>query len=111
MTVQNFNTSGGAINQSVDARRCLTGFTEPLRGCYSHGHDTSLLAMAIDPAMIASTCQAHVAEDTSFVLATAAAMPESASIFVTLRRNHRLPLRLKDLPRLVLQPADDFGAD
>ena len=77
-----FNTSGGAINQSVCARRCLTGFTEPLRGCYSHGHDTSLLVVAIDPAKIASTSQAHVAEDTSFVLATAAAIPESASIFV-----------------------------
>ena len=55
--------------------------------------------------MIASPSQAHVAEDTSFVLATAAAIPESASIFVTLRRNHRLPLRLRDLPRL------EFGCD
>ena len=60
------------------ARRCPTGFTELLRGCYSHGHDTSLLVVAIDPAMIASTGQAHVAEDTSFVLATAPAIPESA---------------------------------
>ena len=60
--------------------------------------------------MIASTDQAHVVEDTSFVLATAAAIPESASIFVALRRNHRLPLRLRDLPRLVLWTADVFGA-